>query len=55
MLKLLKPLQVLVLIHGGGFRSGSKNLNNYINLSNFFACRGLSGNWQLNYKLGFQE
>ena len=45
-----KNRPVLVLIHGGGFRTGSKNNNNYVNLSNFFASRG----WvvfTINYRL----
>ena len=45
-----KNRPVLVLIHGGGFQTGSKNNNNYINLSNFFASRG----WvvfTINYRL----
>ena len=45
-----KNRPVLVLIHGGGFRSGSKNLNNYINLSNFFASRGWAV-FTINYRL----
>ena len=45
-----KNRPVLVLIHGGGFKTGSKNNNNYVNLSNFFASRG----WvvfTINYRL----
>jgi acetyl esterase/lipase len=45
-----KNRPVLVLIHGGGFTSGSKNNNNYVKLSNFFASRG----WvvfTINYRL----
>ena len=31
---------VVVLIHGGGFRSGTKDWSQFIDLSNFFASRG---------------